>query len=146
MIDYYTKIYGLDKPYPLNYLLWLFDPAKTSETSYDIKGNPTVKSIGVDIFGIKGSGILTGDLGKSVKIDLNKPVVDLIGAKTGQHAGFDGTLYSDFHPDRIADRHNLSYQAIFAIGLHRHGILLRGSVDAQVLARLDADHRVRDPA
>jgi peptide/nickel transport system permease protein len=83
LVDYYTKIYGLDKPYPLNYLLWLFDPEKTSETSYDIKGNPTVKSVGVDIFGIKGSGILTGDLGKSVKIDLNKPVVDLIGQRLG---------------------------------------------------------------
>lgn len=83
LIDYYTKIYGLDKPYPLNYLLWLFDPAKTTETSYNIKGNSNTKSIGVDIFGIKGSGILTGDLGKSVKIDLNKPVVDLIGQRLG---------------------------------------------------------------
>jgi|SwirhisoilCB2_FD_contig_121_681134_length_2294_multi_5_in_0_out_0_2 peptide/nickel transport system permease protein len=83
LIDYYTKIYGLDKPYPLNYLLWLFDPAKTSETTYDIKGNPTTKPVGVNLFGIRGSGILTGDLGKSVKIDLNKPVVDLMGARIG---------------------------------------------------------------
>ncbi len=83
LIKYYTAIYGLDKPYPLNYMLWLFDPAKTSETTYDIKGNPTTRPIGVDVFGIKGSGILTGDLGKSVKIDLNKPVVDLMGARIG---------------------------------------------------------------
>lgn len=83
LIDYYTKIYGLDKPYPLNYLLWLFDPAKTSETTYDIKGNPTTKPVGVNLFGVRGSGILTGDLGKSVKIDLNKPVVDLMGARIG---------------------------------------------------------------
>ncbi|MEP6776249.1 MAG: ABC transporter permease, partial [Chloroflexota bacterium] len=84
LIDYYTKIYGLDKPYPLNYLLWLFDPAKISETSYDIKGNPTTRSVGVNLFGVvRGSGILTGDLGKSVKIDLNKPVVDLMGARLG---------------------------------------------------------------
>lgn len=83
LIDYYTKIYGLDKPYPLNYLLWLFDPGKTTETTYDIKGKPTTKPIGINIFGLRGTGILTGDLGKSVKIDLNKPVVDLMGARLG---------------------------------------------------------------
>ena len=32
LIDYYTKIYGLDKPYRLNNLLWLFVQAKQSET------------------------------------------------------------------------------------------------------------------
>ncbi|HST03719.1 MAG TPA: ABC transporter permease [Chloroflexia bacterium] len=83
LIKYYTELYGLDKPYPLNYLLWLFDPSKTSETSYDIQGNPIVKSVGVDIFGIKGSGILTGDLGKSVNVDLNRPVAELIGKRLG---------------------------------------------------------------
>lgn len=79
LIDYYTKLYGLDKPYPLSYLFWLFDPAKTTETSYDLQGNPTTKNIGVDLFGIKGSGVLTGNLGKSVQLDLNRPVVEIMG-------------------------------------------------------------------
>ena len=143
LIDYYTKIYGLDKPYPLNYLLWLFDPAKTSETTYDIKGNSTTKPIGVNLFGLRGTGILTGDLGKSVKIDLNKPVVDLMGATTGEHANLDGAVNFDFSVDSTADWHNLSNQAVLQIGLHRHRLLLCWAIDAYVLAGLDADHRIR---
>src|SRR5205823_103510 len=50
LIDYYTKLYGLDKPYPLNYFLWLFDPSKSTDTTYDIQGNSTTKSIGIDLF------------------------------------------------------------------------------------------------
>ncbi len=33
IIDIYTRLYGLDKPYPLDYFLWLFDPSKTSRPS-----------------------------------------------------------------------------------------------------------------
>lgn len=79
LINYYTELYGLDKPYPLNYLFWLFDPAKTSETHYDLQGNPTTNAIGLNLFGIKGSGVLTGNLGKSVQIDLNRPVTAIMG-------------------------------------------------------------------
>jgi peptide/nickel transport system permease protein len=83
LIIYYTQLYGLDKPYPLNYFLWLFDPSKTSETSYDIQGNSTTKAIGIDLFGIKGSGILTFNLGKSVAVNVGAPVIDLMGARIG---------------------------------------------------------------
>src|SRR5947199_8319726 len=56
LIIYYTQLYGLDKPYPLDYFLWLFDPSKTTDTSYDLAGNPTTSTIGINIFGIAGSG------------------------------------------------------------------------------------------
>jgi peptide/nickel transport system permease protein len=84
LIDYYTKLYGLDKPYPLNYLLWLFDPSKTTETVYDANNNPSTKPIGINLFGvIKGDGVLTLDLGNSVQVDPKKPVIGLMGMRIG---------------------------------------------------------------
>jgi len=79
LIIYYTQLYGLDKPYPLDYFLWLFDPSKTTDTSYDLAGNPTTSTIGINIFGIAGSGVLTGNLGKSVQVDLGRPVTAVLG-------------------------------------------------------------------
>jgi peptide/nickel transport system permease protein len=80
LIDYYTKLYGLDKPYPLNYLVWLFNPEETSQRVYDLAGNVVTTTKGINLFGvIKGSGVLTGDLGESVVFDQGKPVGGLIG-------------------------------------------------------------------
>src|SRR5262245_31312376 len=39
LIEIYTRWYGLDKPYPINYLVWLFDPNDTMVRQYDIHGN-----------------------------------------------------------------------------------------------------------
>src|SRR5437762_8515554 len=65
-VDQMFKRYKLDKPYPLNYLIWLFDPSEITETV----GLSTVVPKGVDVtigpWNIKGSGVLTGDFGKSV--------------------------------------------------------------------------------
>ncbi len=83
LIEYLEKLYGLDKPYPLNYAFWLFDPEKTSETRYDLQGNETVVPRGIDLFGLRGSGILTGDLGNSVNIQVNRPVGEMIGDRIG---------------------------------------------------------------
>ncbi|HKP51042.1 MAG TPA: ABC transporter permease [Chloroflexia bacterium] len=83
LIDIYTKLYGLDVPYPLNYLTWLFDPNDTFERTYDLQGGVFTNTRGIDIFGIKGSGVLTLDLGDSVIIDQGKPVIELMGARFG---------------------------------------------------------------
>jgi peptide/nickel transport system permease protein len=84
LIDYYNKLYGLDKPYPLNYFLWLFDPSKTTETVYDAKNTPITRPIGINLFGvIKGDGVLTLDLGSSVQVDVKKPVSQLLGVRLG---------------------------------------------------------------
>jgi len=83
LIDIYTKLYGLDVPYPLSYLTWLFDPEETSERTYDLQGNVFTTTKGIDLFGIKGSGVLTGNLGDSIIIDQGKPVVELMGLRIG---------------------------------------------------------------
>jgi peptide/nickel transport system permease protein len=63
------KRYKLDKPWPLSFFVWLFDPNDTTINSYDLAGNPVElqKGIDVNIFGLRlrGSGTLTGDFGNS---------------------------------------------------------------------------------
>jgi peptide/nickel transport system permease protein len=77
-----THWYGLDKPYPLNYLVWLFNPEETTKRTYDLQGNVYTATKGINLFGvIKGSGVLTGDLGESVKFDQGEPVANLLGGR-----------------------------------------------------------------
>ncbi|MFL5735294.1 MAG: ABC transporter permease [Chloroflexia bacterium] len=82
-IDQMLQRYKLDKPYPLNYLVWLFDPSETSE----IQGIDTVVPKGIDVtigpWRIRGSGVLTGDFGKSVNMAKGVPVMDMIGSRIG---------------------------------------------------------------
>ena len=70
--------YKLDKPWPLNFFVWLFDPSDTSTQGYNDQNQPVViaKGINVNIFGwhVQGSGILTGDFGLSVNYLDNVPV------------------------------------------------------------------------
>jgi len=71
--------YKLDKPYPLNYLIWLFDPEDTTE----IVGLDKVVPKGIDLtvgdWRIKGSVVLTGDFGRSVTLAKGVYVTDMIG-------------------------------------------------------------------
>lgn len=90
LIQIYTKIYGLDKPYPLNYLIWLFDTSKTSATSYDQLGNPITSTIGINIFGIAGDGVLTGDLGSSVSVEQGRSVAAMMGERIGNTLALTG--------------------------------------------------------
>ena len=84
LIEYYEELYGLDKEYPLNYLVWLFDPEDVVETTYDLQGNVYTATKGINLFGIiKGNGVLAGDLGKSVNIDQGRSVADLMGRRIG---------------------------------------------------------------
>ena len=58
--DQMYKRYKLDKPYPLNYVIWLFDPSEITDTV----GLNTVVPKGIDVtigpWQIRGSGVLTG--------------------------------------------------------------------------------------
>jgi peptide/nickel transport system permease protein len=83
LIHYYEKIYGLNVPYPLNYLKWLFDPEVSVKRTYDLQGNVFTTTRGINLFGIQGTGILTGDLGESVLIDQGKSVASLMGERFG---------------------------------------------------------------
>jgi len=84
LIRLLEKQYGLDKPYPLSYFLWLFDPEDTTKVTYTIQGEVLTAPKGINLFGIiQGSGILTGDMGESVSIDQGKSVVALMGDRLG---------------------------------------------------------------
>ena len=84
--------YGLDKGWPLNYLAWLFDPSRPVEAidytkpTIDEQGNQEFLTVtqGIDIFGvIRGSGVLTGYLGKSAYMAEGKAVVEIMGERIG---------------------------------------------------------------
>src|SRR5919201_6981658 len=82
-VEQMYKRYKLDQPYPLNYLVWLFDPSETTE----IVGLDTVRQKGIDVtigpWHIKGSGVLTGDFGKSVVLAKGVYAMDMIGGRIG---------------------------------------------------------------
>ncbi|HEX9988098.1 MAG TPA: ABC transporter permease [Chloroflexia bacterium] len=75
--------YNLNEPYPINYLLWLFDPEDIWEV--DPHDQLVRKGINVDIFGwhIEGSGALTGDFGRSLQVQKGRPVMELMGERLG---------------------------------------------------------------
>jgi len=79
------RVYKLDKPWPLNFFVWLFDP---SDTTKSVSNNQNVletrvKGIDLTIFGLRlrGSGILTGDFGVSVGYLDNVPISDVIAQR-----------------------------------------------------------------
>jgi peptide/nickel transport system permease protein len=79
-VAYVYQEYNLDKPWPLNFAAWLFDPRKTSRLDADT-GQEVQRGVNINVFGmnIRGSGILTMDMGDSLKLAPGKTVTDLIG-------------------------------------------------------------------
>jgi peptide/nickel transport system permease protein len=82
-VDQMLRRYKLDQPYPFSYLVWLFDSKEITETV----GLNTVVPKGIDVtigpWRIQGSGVLTGDFGKSVALAKGVSVMDLIGGRIG---------------------------------------------------------------
>lgn len=78
--------YKVDQPWPLNYLLWLFDPNDTTQTDRDFNVIP--KGIDFELGGlhIKGSGILTGDFGKTKVIQKGTLVSEFLSTKISYSA------------------------------------------------------------
>jgi hypothetical protein len=93
-IRFIEKNYFVGKPWPLNFVGWMFDPdEQITSQSYDLQGNPLPPiQKGVDItignLQIKGSGVLTGDLGVSVNFDQGTPVTDMFGRGIGEMFAF----------------------------------------------------------
>ena len=79
------RVYKLDKPWPLNFFVWLFDPSDTTKSVYNDQNvlETRVKGIDLTIFGLRlrGSGILTGDFGVSVGYLDNVPISDVIAQR-----------------------------------------------------------------
>jgi peptide/nickel transport system permease protein len=91
--------YGLDKPYPLNYLAWLFNPDKTKlEQVYENGELVSAREVpSGNVFGwFNGSGILTGDFGLSTDVAKGQPVLEQIGQRMGNTLLLTGfsTLFS----------------------------------------------------
>lgn len=75
----------LDKPWPYSFLAYLFDPNDATEL---VGKHVYPKGIQIRIFGVevKGSGLITGDVGKSVFVDKGRPTFDLY--RLGFHPEF----------------------------------------------------------
>ncbi|MEA2573383.1 MAG: peptide/nickel transport system permease protein [Chloroflexia bacterium] len=77
------EAYKLDSPYPLSYLRWLFDPSDYTE----LNGRNESVQKGVDIWvgdwHVRGSGLLTGNFGRSLVIARGLPVTEMIGNRVG---------------------------------------------------------------
>ena len=83
-VDRLKKLYKLDKPWPINYLVWLFDPSDT--TTLNDQDEVVAKGVNINVgpIHIQGSGIINGDLGRSIVRERGRPVTDVIGARIGQ--------------------------------------------------------------
>jgi len=82
--DALIAAYKIDKPWPLNFVYWLFDPNDTTEL-VPVTGEEAPKGIDLQLGGLRlrGSGILTGDLGVSRWVGRGAYVGDLIQANAG---------------------------------------------------------------
>jgi peptide/nickel transport system permease protein len=90
--DALIAAYKIDKPWPLNFAYWLFDP---NDTTQRVPLTDQVVPKGIDVhiggFRLKGSGILTGDLGISRLIGRDEYVGDLIRENAGNTVLLTGT-------------------------------------------------------
>jgi peptide/nickel transport system permease protein len=60
LADYYE----VNKPWPLSYLAWLFDPARTMQMDQNRKMVPVGIDVSIGEWQLRGSGVLTGDFGR----------------------------------------------------------------------------------
>lgn len=80
-------------PWPLNFFLWLFDPRQPEQPqqsqqdtfggsfSHEPDEPPPGIDVGIGDFRIKGTGLLTGNFGRSTIVQPGEPVGRMIGAK-----------------------------------------------------------------
>ncbi|HEX8220193.1 MAG TPA: ABC transporter permease [Chloroflexia bacterium] len=73
--------YGLDKPWPLNFLFWLFDPADASTYSDRTGAVSEGIDLNLGILHVQGSGMLTGDFGESEVVVKGRKVSELLGSR-----------------------------------------------------------------
>ncbi|HKP54587.1 MAG TPA: hypothetical protein VJ183_18270 [Chloroflexia bacterium] len=82
---------AIDKPWPINYIAWLFDPSETTWAFFtwhgtDYERQIVTKGINLTIgdFTLAGSGIVTADFGYSLILQPDRPVLDLFGTGLGE--------------------------------------------------------------
>jgi peptide/nickel transport system permease protein len=83
------------EPWPLNFFLWLFDPRQPPQADLDTGGHftgheeaspPPGIDVGIGDFRIRGSGLLTGNFGRSTFIQPGEEVRSMLGDKWGRTA------------------------------------------------------------
>jgi hypothetical protein len=88
-----TRTFDIDKPWPLSYLAWLFNPDEVSKLQMNDADSPaklvvTTVPEGIDVgagsLRLRGSGVLTGDLGVSTDVERGQKVTDLFGRGAGE--------------------------------------------------------------
>jgi peptide/nickel transport system permease protein len=83
-IERLKAAWKLDTPYPLNYFKWLFSTDERDLTT--LRGYEIVPR-GIDVqigdFRLRGTGVLTGDLGDSLVVQRGMGVVEVMGARLG---------------------------------------------------------------
>jgi peptide/nickel transport system permease protein len=79
------QLYKLDKPWPANFFLWLFDPNDTTKQDPNRIEGVLRKGIDVNLFGLRlqGSGALTGNFGISERVLPGREVGEAIAERWG---------------------------------------------------------------
>ncbi|HET6314674.1 MAG TPA: ABC transporter permease, partial [Chloroflexia bacterium] len=77
------QLYKLDKPWPANFFLWLFDPNDTSKQDPNSIEGVLRKGIDVNVLGLRlqGSGALTGNFGISERVLAGREVGEAIAER-----------------------------------------------------------------
>jgi hypothetical protein len=73
-------LYALDKPWPINYLAWLFDPNGASGQTFTFPGGEVMSvHMSRETMGFAHSGILVGDFGYSLAVEPDTPALAAYG-------------------------------------------------------------------
>ena len=86
VLRWYEKQFKFDRPWPVSYLAWLFDPDDTIDYRFEfVNGENKIRAYkkGIDLFGIRGNGVLTGYFGESIIIGQRELVTDMFGEHLG---------------------------------------------------------------
>jgi hypothetical protein len=80
----YAYLYNLDKPWPVSYLTYLFDPIEPKTLPF--WQNIMIRGTDIPISNIyrRGNGVLTGDLGYSYDVECCEKVTDVFGQGFGE--------------------------------------------------------------
>jgi ABC-type dipeptide/oligopeptide/nickel transport system permease component len=89
--NYLERHFGLDQPWPISSLTYLFDPTECCIGNFDSPdksgaGLTKQRGISLSVNGVTfaGRGALTGDFGVSMFVERRTPVTDLFGPGLGE--------------------------------------------------------------
>lgn len=84
-LQYFAEHYEIARTFPLSYANWLFDPTEPDKPYHMVIGLRRIEYVPphldaqVGPIHLRGSGLLTGDLGLSLIVQHDMPTIDVIG-------------------------------------------------------------------